>query len=487
MRSTLIARSNRLFRSNNLLTFPVLVALTLPVYAQTDDLAAGPTIDDIVAAHRARSEGDRVVGGIDAPLGKWPSIVAIFVDRPDHRPFNFCGGTIIGRQWVLTAAHCAAAMQKMGPSASFFVREGTQNLNASEKHDIDVVGIVPNESYVAQATLNDIALLKLGNPALAPRQKLISQTLSDSLVSDSRMSTVVGFGVTSEGGNVSVRLKQVDIPIVNQPACKQMYGADKITAANFCAGEIGRDSCQGDSGGPLFVANESGEQLQAGIISWGRGCAREGFYGVYASIGNFEQWIKQRVPDAQFANGDSLLSRPTEAASGLTVGATTTSRPGEIAQVHIDVVEGNKFKVKSYIQVRISSSVSGALVVFNENPDGTAYQLYPSKTFPGPDGRTDAARIKAGEELRIPSSAQYNMGYRFEIQPPLGPNKLRAIIVPWSQKIDSIIASHSDGKTIQDLAFIIRLIVAATETDKEPVGVRITDRGSAEVSYDIVN
>jgi|GEM_PF-2414503 len=487
MRPAFIAKASRLFRPNARLTIPVFLALTFPVCAQTDNLTDGPTIDDIVAAHA--DSGDRIVGGIDAPLGKWPSMAAIYENRPGKPPRFFCGGTIIGTQWMLTAAHCAASMLKEGNPASYFIREGTQDLNSSKKRDIDVVDVVLNETYAPQVMLNDIALLKLNSPASAPRQKLVSQTLSATLVSNKRMSTVIGFGLTSENGSVSARLKQVDIPIVGEPACRQVYGADRITAANFCAGEQDQDSCQGDSGGPLFVVNEAGEQLQAGVVSWGKGCARQGFYGVYASVGNFEQWIKQHVPDAQFAraNGGPLPSRPAEAASALTEGAMTDSKPSEIAQVHIDIAEGNKFKVKSYIQVRVSSSVSGSLVVFNENPDGTAYQLYPSKTFPGPDGRTDAAHIKAASELRIPSATQYDMGYRFEIQPPLGPNKLRAIVVPRSQKIDSIIASHSDGETIRDLALIITLIVDAVGPDNGVTGSRINDRGSAEVSYDIVN
>jgi hypothetical protein len=233
------------------------------------------------------------------------------------------------------------------------------------------------------------------------------------------------------------------------------------------------------------MVNEAGEQLQAGVVSWGIGCGRQSYYGVYASVGNFEQWIRQHVPEAQFASPAGSGSRPTEAVSTLTDGVTTVSNPSTIAQVHIDIVEGNRFKVKSYLHVRVSSSVAGTLVIFNENPDGSAYQLYPSKTFPGPDGRSGSARIEAGKELRIPSAAQYDKGYRFEIQPPLGLNRLRAIVVPENRKIDEIVAAHSDGEVIRDLALVISLIVDAS--DRGAVGVHVTDRGTAEVSYEITN
>jgi trypsin len=61
----------------------------------------------------------------------------------------------------------------------------------------------------------------------------------------------------------------------------------------WCAGvaEGGKDSCQGDSGGPIV----DGSGLLQGVVSWGNGCARAGFPGVYTRIGNFVTFINSNA------------------------------------------------------------------------------------------------------------------------------------------------------------------------------------------------
>lgn len=97
---------------------------------------------------------------------------------------------------------------------------------------------------------------------------------------------VSGWGVTSEGGDITTTLKKVEIPVVPQWECKLLYTDYELSDNMFCGGRAGRDSCQGDSGGPV-VANG----FLVGIVSWGEGCARPGYPGVYSSIEKLRKWI----------------------------------------------------------------------------------------------------------------------------------------------------------------------------------------------------
>ncbi|MBP0574781.1 trypsin-like serine protease, partial [Mycobacterium tuberculosis] len=84
--------------------------------------------------------------------------------------------------------------------------------------------------------LNDIALLRLAQPPKSPRQKLAGERDQPALVVPDRFGTVTGFGRTAEGGQSSPRLRQVDVPVVQQPECISVYGTEAITNANYCAG-----------------------------------------------------------------------------------------------------------------------------------------------------------------------------------------------------------------------------------------------------------
>nr|AVA17396.1 putative Per a allergen [Periplaneta americana] len=100
------------------------------------------------------------------------------------------------------------------------------------------------------------------------------------------LAVVSGWGDTTEDGELAEELQQVKIPLLPHWECKWLYKPKKITTNMFCAGRSEKDACQGDSGGPLVKFKR-----QIGIVSWGEGCARPGFPGVYISIHKLRTWI----------------------------------------------------------------------------------------------------------------------------------------------------------------------------------------------------
>lgn len=197
---------------------------------------------------------------------------------------QFCAGSLIAAQWVLTAAHCGVSSQD---KAIVGVRDLA---NAKQQ---DVVGVEftwEHADFDRTPHSNDVALVKLTRPMTgATRMKYASPASVEHEL------TVVGWGVTSEGGMRSSQLLDVIVPLVPNPECAAAYHRpnqpDIITAGMLCAGSKDKDSCQGDSGGPILQAVGSGYS-QVGIVSFGDGCGRDKKPGVYTRVSTHESWIK---------------------------------------------------------------------------------------------------------------------------------------------------------------------------------------------------
>jgi trypsin len=97
----------------------------------------------------------------------------------------------------------------------------------------------------------------------------------------------------------SDQLLEVVVPAVKPTRCAASYGAYVSGESYLCAGfnDGKRDSCQGDSGGPLVAHDQQGCPYQVGIVSYGHGCARKHFFGVYTRVSTFLPWIEQNARD----------------------------------------------------------------------------------------------------------------------------------------------------------------------------------------------
>ncbi|WP_165435229.1 trypsin-like serine protease [Bradyrhizobium sp. Leo121] len=434
----------------------------------------------------------RIVGGKPARPGAWPSMVAlIFRDRP------ICGATVIDKYWVLTAAHCVANRD----IAEFEIEEGTVELNTTGRR-ISIADIVINPRYRGGPPTNDTALLKLKTAALSPLQTLLRGQARDTIPREGDLATIVGFGRIlarpaqagqGQTGMASNRLLQADVPIVGTARCQSRYGESRITAANLCAGfEDGQsDACQGDSGGPLLYRGLLAETIQIGVVSWGAGCAQPRSYGVYASVANAEGWIRELVPTAKFAqasdegtgSGTALSSVPAYLSQALAkiLGNTQASKPSTLAQLSIELLSGPSARLGDLIQLRVISSIDGNLVVFNRDPDGKTYQIYPNKFI-----KNDVAgKIRAGAALILPDQAD---SFRLRATPPLGKNTLIAVVLPPQTPIDDLTKLNDDLGVIADPK---SLFDSLADREVKTRGIKVEpvapiNRAIAQLTYELV-
>ncbi|XP_074084895.1 coagulation factor XI-like isoform X1 [Macrotis lagotis] len=231
----------------------------------------------------------KIVGGTNSVPAEWPWQVSLHVTSPFQK--HLCGGSIIGKQWILTAAHCLEGLE----AATLHVYAGF--LNQSEIHGntpfFRIQEIIIHEKYEMAQHGYDIALLKVEDPI---NFTTLQQPICLPYKGDGKMKYtdcwVTGWGYTKERGKVQDTLQKTSIPLITNEDCQMRYREHKITNQMICGGyrEGGKDTCKGDSGGPLSCQNNGIWHL-VGITSWGEGCARPGHPGVYTKVDEFVDWI----------------------------------------------------------------------------------------------------------------------------------------------------------------------------------------------------
>uniref|UniRef100_A0A1L8EGC6 Putative trypsin delta/gamma-like protein n=1 Tax=Haematobia irritans TaxID=7368 RepID=A0A1L8EGC6_HAEIR len=228
----------------------------------------------------------RIVGGSDATIEQYPHQISMRY-RGNHR----CGGSVYSSNVVVSAAHCVVGDLDL---SLLTIVAGSTYLN-EVTWELPVIKIIVHEKYTSSNDY-DVAILILGGH-FPINDKIQPIALATSRPEAGAEVIVTGWGTLVEGGNIPNTLQQVTVNYVELSKCKRSYPlmlTDRMLCANVEGG--GKDACQGDSGGPLIHENKL-----LGIVSWGIGCARKSFPGVYASVPDLRDWIKQHATVKEYS------------------------------------------------------------------------------------------------------------------------------------------------------------------------------------------
>ena len=474
----------------------------------------------------------KVVGGQYADPAHWPGFAALGVRRSDGTVKLICGATMIGRRSALTAAHCIetydAALtrrcnEKLQSTSQLVLYPGLVDMDkARDAEPYKAVKVTAHPDAHCEDELeqtvgkpsydNDLAIIAVDHDYTG---QISALSLSPDTDPKSGLTAVAGLGTTDDAQAnrypardgvqveaLSDRLLEAFLPLVATDTCDHnRQGTGGVVGDHqVCAGwtapaakqAIG-DSCSGDSGGPLMAYDGAHRPYQIGLVSWGpTPCGVVGEPGVYTRLSAYAPWIKAQVRDVAAAEPAAAVEEaPTEAAG---FKALEDQLAPAKDRIRIDICDDEtgqcgltQLHVGQRIQLKVSSPLSGRLILIDSNAEFKITQVFPNAFS------SDAARgfITADVPVTFPDAT---VPFQIEAQLPYGASRLMAILAPPGANLEDFVASDSvkskgvnvtydpgwDAQTGSDFYAANLANQIDSETDKPSSGPAQTDAPKAD-------
>jgi len=275
--------------------------LVLVVLLTTGGMSCQKTGNTSSLYSQGLGESASIVGGetVEAADPVALSTVALYFNPArSNRVMNFCTGTIVTGELVLTAAHCLVDVAddlKVSLDElkdQILIGFGTQIVTQrtdSRVRFISLRSLLVHQDYKISSVQNaskepmyDIALVRLSE-RIPEGYRVARLATDESYLTEGQRLTLAGYGLVNGVTQEEAKnLQKVEVRVT----------VPKLTSVQFAYHVVGgKSACSGDSGGPAYAINARGHLVVVGVTSWGDQFCK--LMGVYTSVPALSGWIHE--------------------------------------------------------------------------------------------------------------------------------------------------------------------------------------------------